>query len=226
MMDHGLDARQSRFLGTPQHELGLRDTALLVVDMQYLDAHLEYGLCRRAREAGEDLTYYAGRLQTVTSNIERLLTAFRARGMEVLYSRIASLTPDGRDRSLAHKVAGIHAPPGSRESMILEEIAPAADEIVFSKTVSSVFVGTNIDYVLRNIGIDTLVVTGVVTSGCVEAAVRDAFDRNYKIVLVEDACADLVQEFHQTAIDVLRLAAMVVNTGAVLAALPKGGSSI
>ncbi|HBY96775.1 MAG: cysteine hydrolase [Ardenticatenaceae bacterium] len=219
-MDGGADAHQSRFLGSPRHQPGLHDTALLVTDMQYLDAHPDYGLCRRMRDAGADLSYYNHRLQLATANIARLLAAFRARHMEVIYSRIESLTSDGRDRSLAHKTAGIHAPPGSRESMILEAITPADGEIVLSKTASSVFVGTIIDYVLRNIGISVLVVTGVVTSGCVEAAVRDAFDRNYKIVLVEDACADLVQAFHETAIDVLRLAAMVTTTKALIASLP------
>jgi nicotinamidase-related amidase len=224
VLNDGAGARQARFLGSPRHELGLRDTALLVVDMDYLDAHLEYGLCRRARQCGEDLSYYAARLDVIGSNIVRLLAAFRARGMEVMFSRVASLTLDGRDRSLAHKTAGIHAPPGSHESEILEGIAPLDGEIVFSKTVSSVFVGTNIDYVLRNIGIRTLVVTGVVTSGCVEAAVRDAFDRNYQVVLVEDACADMAEAFHRTAIEVLRLAAEVVTTNRVVQSLPESSS--
>ncbi len=224
-MDSGSDARQSRFLGTPEHSLHREETALLVVDMQYLDAHPDYGFCRQAREAGEDLAYYESRLKTATANLQKLLAAFREHRMEVIYTRIASLTQNGRDRSLAHKTVNIHAPPGSRESMILEEIAPLGDEIVFSKTVSSVFAGTNIDYVLRNIGIKTLVATGVLTSGCVNAAILDAFDRNYNIVLVEDACADLVEDFHKTTIDILRVAAMTVGTHELIEKLPKPGAA-
>ena len=219
-MEGQADARQSRFMGTPTHEIGLQDTALLVIDMQYLDAHIDYGLCRRARDAGEDISYYRDRLQLVVPNIAELLAAFRARKMEVIYSHIASLTPDGRDRSRSHKKAGLHAPLGTREAQILDEIAPIDGEIVLPKTVSSVFVGTTIDYVLHNIGISTLVLTGVLTSGCVYSAMHDAYNRNYNIVLVEDACADLDREFHQTSIDVFRVAAMVTSTQDLLKALP------
>ena len=218
-MDHGPDARQSRFIGAPQHDFPTRNTALLVIDMQYFDAHLDFGLCRRARDAGEDLSYYDQRLKTVIPNIAELLTAFRAREMEVIYTHIASLTPDGRDRSAAHKLLGFHAPPGSRESQILDEIAPLDGEIILSKTVGNVFAGTNIDYVLRNIGITTLVMTGVLTSGCVNAALISAFDHNYKVVVVEDACADLVQEFHETSIDLMRVGAMVTSTLEVIRAI-------
>ena len=180
--------------------------------MQYLDAHPGFGCCRQALEAGEDLAYYEARLKTATGNLQKLLAAFRERGIVVIYIRIASLTQDGRYRSMAHKTLHIHAPPGSRESMILDEIAHQGDEIVFAKTVSSVFAGTNIDYVLRRIEIKTLVATGVLTSGCVNAAVLDAFDRNHNIVLVEDACADLVEEFHETTSGILRVATMTVGT--------------
>ncbi len=221
-MEDKPDTRQSRFMGTPQHELGLRDTALLIIDMQYLDAHLDYGICRHARDAGEDLAYYDQRLKLAVPNIADLLAAFRIRKMEVIYSHIASLTPDGRDRSLSHKKAGIHAPPGSREAQILEEIAPVSGEIVLSKTVASVFAGTMIDYVLRNIGISTIVLAGVLTSGCVYSAMHDAYNRNYNVVLVEDACADLDREFHKNSIDVFRVAAMVTSTRGLIERLPVG----
>jgi nicotinamidase-related amidase len=212
-------AFQSEFYGSPSHQYALGDTALLIVDMDYLDTHPAYGVCRRAREAGADIAYYQSRIALAVANTAKLLEAFRARRMEVIFSRIMCLTGDGRDRSSAHKNAGILSLPGSREAMILEEIAPRDGELLFSKTVSSVFVGTNIEYVLRNVGIRTLVVTGVLTSGCVEAAVRDAFDRNYQVILVEDACADLVRSFHENAVQVLRVAAVVTTTKEVLRAL-------
>ena len=71
---------------------------------------------------------------------------------------------------------------------MLDEIAPADDEMIFRKTSSSVFISTNIDYVLRNLGMRSLIVTGIMTDQCVESAVRDACDLGYLVTLVTDAC--------------------------------------
>lgn len=186
----------------PEPNIARDNTALLIIDMQYEDAHPNYGLCARFKTRGEEaaVKYYADRLSLIIPNIEQLLRAFRERDMEVVYTCIESLTQDGRDRSLEHKGLGIHCPPGSKEAQILEEIAPHEDEIVLSKTCGSVFNGTMIDYILRNIGIRNLIIVGVVTSGCVEISVRDAADRSYEVIVVEDACATWSEEMQTAAI--------------------------
>ena len=186
----------------PEPQLTRNNTALLIIDMQYEDAHPDYGVCARLGAQGEQavLKYYTERLALITPNIRRLLSAFRERKMEVIHTCVQSLTKDGRDRSLEHKNLGVHCLPGSKEAQIIEELAPGEDEIVLSKTCGSVFNGTMIDYILRNIGIQNLVVVGVVTSGCVENAVRDAADLSYLVVLVEDACATWTAEKHAAAI--------------------------
>jgi nicotinamidase-related amidase len=186
----------------PELRITRENTALLIIDMQYEDAHPDYGLCARFKTRGEQeaVKYYTDHLATIVPNTQRLLAAFRDRGMEVIYTRIESLTKDGRDRSLEHKSLGIHSFPGSKEAQVLEEIAPRADEIVLSKTCGSVFNGTMIDYILRNIGIQNLVVVGVVLSGCVEVTVRDAADRSYGVIVVEDACATWTEEMHGASI--------------------------
>ena len=174
--------------------------------MQYGDAHRDHGLLRQRREAGRgaEIEHYADRLETlVLPNLRRLLPACRAAGIEVLYTVIASLTQDGRDRGLGHKQLGIHFPPASREAHILDEIAPASDEMVLSKTCSSAFNGTQIEYVLRNIGIRELLACSVVTGSCVEAAVRDAADRGFSVVLVEDATATWSPEMQAAALQVM-----------------------
>ena len=61
-----------------------------------------------------------------------------------------------RDRSLEHKHLGIHHPPGLKDAQILEEVGPQGDEIVITKTCGGVFNGSNIEYVLRNLGIQHL----------------------------------------------------------------------
>ncbi|PSC74262.1 isochorismatase [Micractinium conductrix] len=105
-----------------------------------------------------------------------------------MYTVIQSLTADGRDRSLDYKLSGFHVPPGHPDAQMLECISPGPDEIVLPKTSSSVFQSTNLDYLLRSLGVRQLVLAGCVTDQCVEHAVRDACDLGYLVTLVSDAC--------------------------------------
>lgn len=207
----------------PEPQFRLDDTALLVIDMQYGDAHREHGLLKRMQDRGDGpaMEYYARRLEElVIPNIRRLLDACRQIGLEVIHTRIESLTRDGRDRSLEHKNLGIHHPPGSKDAEILDEVAPRGDEIVITKTCGGVFNGTSIEYVLRNIGIRKLIVVGVVASGCVELAVRDAADRSFEVILVEDATATWSAEMHGAAMWAMdEIYAKVKTVDSVLASL-------
>ena len=133
-------------------------------------------------------------------NIQKLISAFRRSGIEVMYTVIQSLTKDGRDRSLDHKLSGYNVPKNSPDGKVIDALAPAEDEIVLPKTASGVFNSTNIEYVLRNIGVERLAMVGVYTNQCVESAVRDAADRGFLITLVEDACATSTQEAHEASI--------------------------
>ena len=114
----------------------------------------------------------------------------------MLYTVIEALTKDGRDQSLDYKISRLFVPRGSWDALVLSEIAPAGDEIVLPKTSSSVFISTNIDYVLRNLGVRSLIIAGVLTDQCVDSAVRDACDLGYLVTVPTDACATLTQERH------------------------------
>lgn len=181
-------------------------TALLVIDVQYECAHPDYGWMKRARDHGrdEDTTYFQSRMTGVLPRIASLQAAFRTRGIPVLHTRIESLTNDGRDRSPEHKLIGINVRPHSKGADFLPEVAPLDDEIVLSKTSSSPFNSTNLDYLLRNLDVQNIVVCGIVTTGCVESAVRDAADRGFRVVLVEDACAAVVEEMHYASVRAVR----------------------
>ncbi len=169
-------------------------TALLCIDMQYLDAAPGFGVFANA-EAQE---YYFDRLKyTVLPNVRRLQDAFRARGLEVIHTRIQSLTQDGRDRSPGHKRLGLHAAPGSKEAEFLEEIAPLDNEIVVNKTASGVFTSTNISYILRNMEITGLFVVGVYSNECVSTAIRDACDLGFYVTLISDGCATVTPELQR-----------------------------
>jgi nicotinamidase-related amidase len=209
-----------RYGTLPQPSFRPEDSALLVIDLQYGDAHPDHGVLRKMRERGdaEVAAYYIDRLQSlVIPNVRRLQDACRESGIEVIHTRIESLTADGRDRSLEHKRLGIHHPPGSIEAQFREEVAPQGDEIVLTKTCGGVFNGTNIEYVLRNLGIANLIVAGVITSGCVEVAVRDAADRGFAVTLVEDACASWSPEMEHAAIRAMsEIYAKVLSTEQIM----------
>lgn len=201
-------------------------TALLVIDVQYLDAAPGHGVFADAEVSGVSLqaqAYYFDTLrQTVLPNIVRLQEVFRRHRLEVIHTRIMSLTPDGRDRSSGHKRLGLHAAPGSLEAEFLPEVAPAPGEIVISKTASGVFTSTNIEYVLRNLGIRALYVAGVYTNECVSTAVRDGSDLGFHMTLVQDACTTVTPELQAATVRTLRdRYARVMRTKAAVAEIDR-----
>ena len=207
-------------------ELRARHVALLVIDVQYLDAAPGYGVFADAASSGVPLAsqkyYFDSLRETVLPNIARLQGAFRALKLEVIHTRIRSLTPDGRDRSPGHKRLGLHAAPGSKEAEFLPEVAPVPGEIVINKTASGVFSATNLEYVLRNLGIRALLVTGVYTNECVSTAVRDGSDIGFHMTLVQDACTTVTADLHTATIRTLRdRYALVLRTGAAIRSIQR-----
>ena len=173
--------------------------ALLFVDVQKYNctwdgaeyAHLS------AAEKQERFAYFFRNLQsTALPNMVRLQQACRRARIEVMYTLIESMTCDGRDRSLDYKISGFNVPKGSPDAKMVDELAPTDDEMVFRKTSSSVFISTNIDYVLRNLGTKYLIIAGCLTDQCVDSAVRDACDFGYLVTVPTDACATLSAERH------------------------------
>jgi ureidoacrylate peracid hydrolase len=203
-------------------------TALLFIDVQNFGGDRRGGEFGSLGEAEIDARfgYYFERLETVAlRNMQRLQAAFRKAGIEVMYTVIESLTRDGRDRSLDYKITGFHVPKGSWDARVLDAIAPADDEIVLPKTSSSVFISTNIDYVLRNLGVRQLVIAGLLTDQCVESAVRDACDLGYLVTLVTDACATLSQERHEATLRAIKGYCRQRTTDQLLAELSGAGDA-
>ena len=174
--------------------------ALLIVDMQNYTARRDGGEYRdlSEQEIEERFGFFFRMLDdTALPNLRRLLTACRRGRLEVLYTIIESLTKDGRDRSLDYKISGLHVPKGSWDARVIEAIAPAEDEIVIPKTSSSPFLSTNIDYVLRNLGVRSLIIAGILTDQCIDSAARDACDLGYLVTIATDACATHSRERHE-----------------------------
>jgi nicotinamidase-related amidase len=183
-------------------------TALLCIDMQYLDAAPGFGVFADADASGvphEAQEYYFNRLEeTVLPNVSRLQATFRECELELIHTRIQSLTMDGRDRSPGHKRLGLHAAPGSKEAEFLEIVAPLDNEIVINKTASGVFTSTNIEYILRYMGITGLFVVGVYSNECVSTAIRDACDLGFYVTLISDCTATVTPELQNATITTMK----------------------
>jgi len=199
-------------------------TALLCIDLQYLDAAPGYGVFADSEKSGvpvEAQEYYFNRLdELVLPNVRALQNAFRESSLEVIHTRIQSLTRDGRDRGPGHKRLGLHAAPGSKEAEFLELVAPIDDEIIINKTASGVFSATNIEYILRNMGITGLFMVGVYSNECVSTAIRDACDLGFHVTLVSDATATVTPELQNATITTMKdRYARVVDTQEALSEL-------
>jgi nicotinamidase-related amidase len=187
----------------PEFPIDYRATALIVIDLQYQQAKRGFGLFAKLEKAGlsEDAEYALSRIEDiVVPSVKRLIEAFREHGAPIIYTRCASLRGDGSDQTWRHRAFGLVCTVDSQDAQILDEIAPTEGDILLTKTGSSVFNSTNVEHLLRNMGITTLVMTGVWTNSCVESATRDAGDRDFRVVIVEDGCAAMSPAGHKTAL--------------------------
>ncbi len=213
-MNWKTERRSFYYDGAPEPEdprLVAGKVALLVIDVQnvYLDRP------DPATLAGEDLARYHAwtpfhqRMHgTVLPSIRKLLTAFRTRGLDVLYARIAALRHDGRDRSLSQKKPGwnnLLLPKDELSSQIVPMIRPEGDEIVVTKTTDSALTGTNLRLVLANLGITHVVCCGIFTDQCVASTVRSLADESFDVIVAEDACAAGTMELHDRELEIMNM---------------------
>ena len=199
-----------------------RESALLFIDVQNFAAKRDGTEFKDLPEAEFQAKYgwfFAVLRDRVIPNMQRLQEACRRAKVEVMYTTIESLTKDGRDRSLDYKITGFNVPKGSWDGKVIDELAPGEDEICLPKSSSSVFVSTHIDYILRNLGVKQLVLSGIVTDQCVESAIRDACDLGYLVTQVTDACATYSQERHDHSLRAIKGYCRQRTTEQVLAEL-------
>jgi ureidoacrylate peracid hydrolase len=181
-----------------------KKVALLIIDIQkYLSTP------DGPEDAKENAYLYQESLPGAIINIQKLAEAFRVirddpetweqhTGCEVIFTYLQAATTTGRDISLDYKLSGpkltnIPLSNWKEKNLFLDGCMPdkftGKGDILIPKTSCSVFASTNLDYVLRNLGVEQLVIVGQLTDQCVESAVRDAADLGYLVSVVEDACA-------------------------------------
>jgi nicotinamidase-related amidase len=226
-------------LPLPRFPLRLATTALLIVDMQYGSVDSNSGVGPYLREHYPAIAdfYYSRVRDMVIPNIQRLIRVFRTAGRPIIYLTIGFGLPDRGDgltllRQIdddlkARMAQGPLVRTGSRANAVVEPIAPREGELVINKTSMGAFNSTAIDQTLRNLGIDSLVATGVSTECCVATTARDAGDRGYHVLLVEDACTAVTPYLQESSL--VTFAAMfgrVETTDSTLAELGEPAATV
>jgi len=186
-------------------------TALLIVDMQNEFILRDFGESLEFKEMGiwEDWIPFHDRLDDIViPNNVKLLKFFRDNKLNVAFGRIACYRQDGEDRSPVQKSEGwngmlLHV--DSFSAQMIDELTPIENEIIVNKTTDSVTTGTNILMLLRFMGIETVVVTGIVTDQCVANTVRGLADDGFHVICVEDACAAGSQELHDKELEIMNV---------------------
>jgi nicotinamidase-related amidase len=211
--------------------LDLARSALILIDMQR--DFLEPGGFGAA--LGNDVT----RLQAAVGPCRAMLTAARVAGMLVIHTREGH-RPDLTDAPRLKVERGdpafrIGAPGpmgrilvrGEPGHDIIAELYPQVGEPVIDKPGKGAFYQTDLDLMLRNRGIETLLVGGVTTEVCVNTTVREANDRGYRCVVLADCCASYFPEFHAAGLAMIKaqggIFGWVASSEAVIAALPSSG---
>jgi nicotinamidase-related amidase len=216
----------------PALDVDWQRSALLVIDMQNYGCNPAAGLGPMlAQRHPETFSYYVERLtEVVVPNAERLLAAFRAARRQVVFTRHGPLLADGSDmiarrrRRDADAVAATDVPAlwhrGTFEHELIAALVPSEGELVLDKNTSSAFNSTGVEWLLRNMGVDALVVAGMATDMCVETTARDAADRGFDVILVEDATITFFERHHRAALSgFARVFGQVWSTDDVLRAL-------
>jgi nicotinamidase-related amidase len=215
----------------PGFVLDPRTVALVIVDMQYASGSRDHGLGRNLKARGQETlgAYRFDRIErTVIPAIQRLLAGFRARGLRLVYLTVGSELPDYSDllphmRAFAQSAGNTR---GNPEHEILDALAPRPGEAVLNKTTMSAFHSSGFERLVRTWGVEQLVFTGISTNSCVEGTARDAADRGFRCLLVDDGCGAASQALHDaTCTNFARLLGRVATSAEVLAELerPRAG---
>ena len=196
----------------PDFAIASENAALVVVDMQYMFADRDYGVGRLLETYPESGRYYFDNVDArVVPNNQRLIELFRRHDLPIIWLAAAGRHPGAWDccRLISGRDPKMQSDSGlvttgffhrSKDSHIVEAVAPRDDEILILKQSYGAFNSTGIDSTLRNLGVDTVFVTGLVTNGCVEETATGAADRSYKTTIVEDACTTFDEDGHEATL--------------------------
>jgi nicotinamidase-related amidase len=179
--------------------------ALLIIDMQndfVLDG-------RPLKVAGAT---------AVIPKIQAVLLAFRQRSLPVFHV-LRVHRSDGSDVEIIRKERFRTHPfavAGTKGAAVIDELIPLPGEYVLSKVRMSAFIGTELDLMLRSLGVTTLFVCGIQTPNCIRTTVFDAIAYNYPVVLIDDATGASSEEVHRANVmDMQNIGVRIIKTAEI-----------
>jgi nicotinamidase-related amidase len=205
----------------PDFEIKPGKTALLLIDFQKLvspkplrQEALDAGLSEK--DVREALLEYDRRIKRAVKNARKTLQACRRKGYDIMHIKIGAQTSDPRHTAKINRKANFIVPMEAEKGRFFDEVKPIKGELVFPKTNGGAFTGTNIDFVLRNMDIESIIVTGFLTDQCVLATAVCGADIGYDVLLVEDACTGTTRENHDAVVRLARDVFLKVKSTAEL----------
>ena len=173
-------------------------SALIVIDVQNDFCHDEGAFGK----LGTDM----GPIQEILPRLENLMEEARGAGCKVVIFRVAR-SPEAdwpAKRRLEELNFGPDAVPiveeGSWGAELCEGFEPKDGDVLLTKNRYGGFTGTNLDLMLRNLGVKTIIMTGVATNVCVESTIRDAYFRDYDIYVMEDCVGGYFEDLHKATL--------------------------
>ena len=182
-----------------EHGPDIRNSALIIVDMQNDFVHPDGDFATVAKLKPEKKIDHAFLASTVPQ-VKRLAAEFRKAGRPVVY--VAHVVkPDYSDAAFPYwrtdrRRNTEFIVEGSWGAEIIDDLTPQDGEHVVVKKGFGGFANTRLDTILRNYNVNTCVVTGVTTCVCVSTTIRGGVEHNYRMILVEDATAEIQREMH------------------------------
>ena len=198
-----------------EYELPAEGIALVVIDMQR--DFLESG------GFGEALGNNVSRLQAIIPTVQQLLQTFRELDLPVIHTQeghradLRDCPISKRERGRGSLKIGDKGPMGrilvlgEPGNEIIPDLQPEPDELVIAKPGKGAFYQTGLDDMLRSHRITHLIITGVTTEVCVQSTMREANDRGYDCLLVEDATESYFPEFKQATLEMVRAQGGIVG---------------
>jgi len=205
-------------------EADVARSALIIVDMQNDFVHPEGGFAYRARENPEDKIDMPFLMDTIP-RVRRLADAFRKAGRPVVYIAHV-LKPDCSDAQFPYwrVTRGSHnrtfITEGTWGAQVVDELKPHDGEHLVVKKGFGGFSNTPLDTILRNMDVNTCIVTGVTTCVCVSTTIRGGVEHNYRMIIVRDAVAEVHRDAHEAELKTMQRAfAEVKSVDEVVATL-------
>jgi biuret amidohydrolase len=199
-------------------DLPAAKTALIIVDLQraFVQPDGRFPKLMSLLAPGAIDQYRDRVAARVVPNAKRLITAFRAAGLPVAFTGAGTRTGDGSDLAgwlrqfdqLSRQLVKTRVWPAVEDAdwAMDDSVANHEGEIVVQKTTADPFISTDLADQLRSRDVSTVVVCGLTTDVCVAATARGAADRDFSVIVAEDACATLSEQLHRASLDIIGLA--------------------